>query len=372
MRRIECDRESDVIDQPAQGQPGDDGDPVTPGAPSNPLTPAPRRERALSLEADGPVETVLRETRSIVAAMVTAESATEALESALASLGALLDARLAGYWSRTLQGGLERRATWSARPDTDAAAALPERFTRAERLRLGDDPELATLEDDSTAVTIPTTRAGEPAGIVRLVGGPAMALDASVLRALAFAGGQIGEIHGVLEERHELVETLSRLALTDELTGLPNRRAWEEAVRRELARAVRDGHPVCIAVLDLDGFKRFNDEYGHQAGDRALAASARAWQAQLRTSDVLARYGGEEFAALIRAWPLQTAVDVIERVRRATAADLTASAGIAGWDGVESGEELFGRADAALYEAKQSGRDRTIAALAATHPDRQT
>jgi diguanylate cyclase (GGDEF)-like protein len=107
---------------------------------------------------------------------------------------------------------------------------------------------------------------------------------------------------------------------------------------------------------------RFNDEHGHQAGDRVLAESARAWQSQLRGSDVLARYGGEEFAALIPAWPLDAAVEVVERLRQATAGGLTASAGVASWDGTETGEELFGRADAALYEAKQSGRDRTVAA----------
>ena len=77
---------------------------------------------------------------------------------------------------------------------------------------------------------------------------------------------------------------------------------------------------------------------------------------------VLARYGGEEFAALIPAWPLEIAVEVVERLRLATAGGVTASAGVASWDGRETGEELFGRADAALYEAKQSGRDRTVAA----------
>jgi diguanylate cyclase (GGDEF)-like protein len=175
-------------------------------------------------------------------------------------------------------------------------------------------------------------------------------------------GAQVGELLGVLEERQALVTSLARLALTDQLTGLPNRRAWEEALQRELARADRDGHPVCVAVIDLDEFKRFNDEHGHQAGDALLSDTARAWQRQLRASDLLARYGGEEFAALVPAWPLETAVTVVERLRAATPAALTASAGVASWNGRETAMELFARADAALYDAKQRGRNRTVAA----------
>jgi diguanylate cyclase (GGDEF)-like protein len=131
---------------------------------------------------------------------------------------------------------------------------------------------------------------------------------------------------------------------------------------RELARADRDGQPVCVAVIDLDRFKDFNDAHGHQAGDRLLRDAAHAWQGQLRPSDLLARYGGEEFAAIIPAWPLPTAEAVVDRLRRATPGQLTASAGVASWDGSETGAQLFGRADAALYAAKQAGRDRTIAA----------
>jgi diguanylate cyclase len=185
--------------------------------------------------------------------------------------------------------------------------------------------------------------------------------DRSVSAALATVGEQVGELLGVLEDRQALLTSLARLALTDQLTGLPNRRAWEEALQRELSRADRDGNPVCVAVIDLDEFKRFNDEHGHQAGDALLAEAARAWQGQLRASDVLARYGGEEFAAVIPAWPLQTAIAVVERLRRATPTGLTASAGIASWDRNETAAELFGRADAALYEAKQRGRNRTVA-----------
>ena len=192
-------------------------------------------------------------------------------------------------------------------------------------------------------------------------GGP-RATDPAVAEALTTTGTQIGELLGVLEDRFSLMTSLTRLALTDQLTGLPNRRAWEDALARELARARRSELPVCIAVLDLDDFKAFNDEHGHQAGDRLLADTARAWQEQLRATDILARYGGEEFAAVIPAWPLEQAVLVVDRLRRATPGGLTASAGVASWDARESGAALFHRADLALYEAKQSGRDQTVAA----------
>jgi diguanylate cyclase len=158
---------------------------------------------------------------------------------------------------------------------------------------------------------------------------------------------------------------LEHMALTDQVTGLPNRRAWEQALTRELAQAARDAHPVCVAVLDPDGFKRYNDAEGHQAGDALLRTTADGWVAQLRGGDFIARYGGDEFAALIPAWPLEISVTIVERLRDACPATLTCSAGVACWDGHESGAELFGRADAALYAAKQRGRDRTVAASAA-------
>ena len=90
-----------------------------------------------------------------------------------------------------------------------------------------------------------------------------------------------------------------KVARVDALTSLPNRRAWDEALPRELARARRDGKPFTVAMIDLDNFKKFNDTHGHQAGDDLLADAARAWIAQLRETDLLARYGGEEFIAAL-------------------------------------------------------------------------
>jgi diguanylate cyclase len=152
------------------------------------------------------------------------------------------------------------------------------------------------------------------------------------------------------------------MARTDDLTGLPNRRAWDEELPREVLRSRRETLPLCVAMIDLDHFKEYNDEHGHQAGDRLLKQAAAAWGVELRGTDFLARYGGEEFALALPACPPDEAIAVVERLRAATPQGETASAGIACWNGAESAAALVGRADAALYEAKRQGRNLSLLA----------
>jgi diguanylate cyclase (GGDEF)-like protein len=161
-------------------------------------------------------------------------------------------------------------------------------------------------------------------------------------------------------ERARLQAELEAAARSDPLTGLPNRLVWAERLPRELARAARHGRPVTVALLDLDHFKSFNDEHGHQAGDRQLRAVAAAWREELRDNDLLCRYGGEEFALLLPRTTLEEARAAIEQLRRATPGQ-TCSAGMAEWDGAEDMDSLLARADRGLYDAKSSGRDRTHA-----------
>ena len=158
---------------------------------------------------------------------------------------------------------------------------------------------------------------------------------------------------------------LRMLARCDALTGLANRRAWFEELPAALARAARDGTPLTVAMIDLDHFKRFNDEFGHQAGDRMLKGAASAWTGELRVVDQLARYGGEEFILLLPNAGADLAAEVVERLRAVTPTGQTFSAGLAVWDGAESSDELIGRADEALYAAKANGRNRTERAAAA-------
>jgi diguanylate cyclase (GGDEF)-like protein/PAS domain S-box-containing protein len=162
-------------------------------------------------------------------------------------------------------------------------------------------------------------------------------------------------------ERGELLAQLAAMARTDPLTSLPNRRVWQEQLPRELARAERDQEPVCVAVVDLDHFKRFNDTYGHQEGDRLLSEAAAAWRSELREVDLLTRLGGEEFAVVLPRCRVEEAREVIDRLRAATPAGETCSAGIAEWDGSEPPSALFARADTALYAAKDGGRNQTVA-----------
>ena len=163
-------------------------------------------------------------------------------------------------------------------------------------------------------------------------------------------------------ERAELMSTLAEVARTDDLTGLPNRRAWDEALEREITRARRESTPLCIGLVDLDRFKHYNDDHGHQAGDRLLKEIAAAWRSELRTTDVLARYGGEEFAIALPGCDARDASLLVERLRASTPKEQTCSAGLVIWDGEETTERIFGRADKALYEAKETGRDRIVAA----------
>jgi diguanylate cyclase (GGDEF)-like protein len=157
-----------------------------------------------------------------------------------------------------------------------------------------------------------------------------------------------------------LVERVRSMARADMLTGLANRRAWEESLPREVARAARAARPVSVAVIDLDHFKNINDTMGHQAGDQTLRTVAAAWSEALRESDVLARYGGDEFALVMPECDAEQANEIVARLRTACADGTSFSAGIATWNGRETISELVRRADEALYRAKDTGRDRTV------------
>jgi diguanylate cyclase (GGDEF)-like protein len=190
-------------------------------------------------------------------------------------------------------------------------------------------------------------------------GYPATELIAALLWMViaGIAGFTLSEL---VRQRELLADRLQRTARTDALTGLPNRRAWDEELEREILHASRTETPLCVALLDLDFFKQFNDMNGHPAGDTHLKEVAAQWRERLRSADLIARYGGEEFAVLLTATDAFQAERVIETLRDSVPLEETVSAGVAQWDGRESGLELIERADAALYSAKRSGRDRTV------------
>jgi len=183
----------------------------------------------------------------------------------------------------------------------------------------------------------------------------------------------IGLLLDVTTER-AMEEQMLRMIMSDALTGVPNRRAFDQALRSYWRRCLREIQPISVAMIDIDDFKRFNDTFGHLVGDEVLCAVARALRNELRAEgDVFARFGGEEFAAVLpgasRDVALATAQRLVEAVRAVTVRqaanwDLSISVGTFTWHpgdtAIKSGDALA-LADRALYAAKRDGKDRAIA-----------
>jgi two-component system cell cycle response regulator len=166
-------------------------------------------------------------------------------------------------------------------------------------------------------------------------------------------------------------ETLEQAALTDGLTGMQNRRYFDDALREYLEEFQRIGKPVGLMILDLDHFKNVNDSHGHDVGDEVLRAVASCLKDMTRYHDVVARLGGEEFAVVAPNMDNDLLMKLAERIRKAIAAmavvsgnvrlRITTSVGLAIWNGNESADQFYRRADAMLYKAKRLGRNRVCA-----------
>ena len=184
-----------------------------------------------------------------------------------------------------------------------------------------------------------------------------------------------------ITERKRFEDKLSAMALTDGLTGISNRRSFDESLEREWKRTLREGSEISLLLLDIDNFKRFNDLYGHQVGDDCLRAVATAISGAVRATDIAARYGGEEIAIILPSTFTAGAVEVAEKVRSAIAAlrlghegnpgeggRLTVSIGVATALARQGGtirmpESLLLAADNAMYKAKHEGRNRVATSL---------
>ncbi|RLQ88145.1 GGDEF domain-containing protein [Notoacmeibacter ruber] len=173
------------------------------------------------------------------------------------------------------------------------------------------------------------------------------------------------------ENLSERSETLEHVALTDGLTGMQNRRYFDDALREYMEEFARIERPLGLMILDLDHFKSVNDTHGHDVGDQVLRGVAEVLKDFTRYHDVVARLGGEEFAVVAPNMDHNTLPAFADRLRRAVAGvdirtdnihlRVTASIGLAVWSGGETAEELYRRADRMLYEAKRQGRNRICA-----------
>lgn len=171
-----------------------------------------------------------------------------------------------------------------------------------------------------------------------------------------------------IEARKQLEEELRLLATTDKLTGTVNRHRFYEIGQYERLRMERSKRTISVMMLDFDCFKEINDRFGHATGDEALRCFARTCREQLRSVDILGRLGGDEFGVLLPDTDLRSAIEVSERLRRAVAAckitvmdeevSITVSVGVAAMRDDENFETTLARADAAMYAAKQTGRNR--------------
>lgn len=184
------------------------------------------------------------------------------------------------------------------------------------------------------------------------------------------------------KELNELQQNLEKAhteARTDGLTGVNNRKAFDEALKRELAAAEESGQPLCLAIGDIDHFKKFNDTFGHRTGDQVLRLVASCLKSGTMAGHFVARYGGEEFAVIMPATEIASAEAVANKVRetvqarelvkRSTGESLgrvTMSMGVAVLQPGETGASLIERADSCLYEAKRSGRNRVVTELHAS------
>lgn len=188
------------------------------------------------------------------------------------------------------------------------------------------------------------------------------------IRTQVKEGGKLREMTASLSARSR---NLEQAALTDGLTGMQNRRYFDDALKEYLHEFRRIDRPVGLMILDLDHFKQVNDTYGHDAGDEVLRSVAKCLKSMTRYHDVVARLGGEEFAIVAPNMDIELLQRVADRMRKAIAAlsietagsqlNITSSVGLALWDKQETAEEFYRRADKQLYEAKRQGRNRVCA-----------
>jgi len=287
------------------------------------------------------------------------------------------------YLYRNSRDLLELKASWGLTDEAPATMAPGDCWG----LRLGKvhvatpqhdlccDHGAAWLARHATQTCIPMISQGDVIGVLVVAGEQREDTLADSAHVLALAEQLSLAISNVL-----LRDTLRHQSTIDPLTGLYNRRFFDESLKRELARAQRSQSACSVVMIDLDHFKRVNDTYGHEGGDLVLQAASRAILQRVRASDVACRYGGEELVLMLPDCGAEEAAKCAEAIRLSltaiviqhagqTISGISASFGVAQWPGFGNSEQnLLQAADRALYEAKKGGRNKVLIAEAATLP----
>lgn len=309
---------------------------------------------------------ILREQRDLASLALIAKAVareTDAREAVVEGIVPLADAAFAGL-VEPVPGGDELEVTCSNRRDlvglrvplTGAPGGNALAYLSGEPVFVGDadgsplvNQRLRQIAGGASYLFQPVLVDGEPAGVL------CVAWDEPVAE---LGTRQTNLVALVAEEAAAALQRLAAMqrwedaALTDSLTGIPNRRAFERRFGDVLRGAAADGQPLSVALMDLNGFKALNDTEGHAAGDRVLKECASLWSAELRPTDVIARLGGDEFAVLLPSCGKSHSETVAERLRGALRHEPGCGVGIVVWDGMETSADLLGRADEALYADK--------------------
>jgi len=274
---------------------------------------------------------------------------------------------------------VEARSSWGGFPTDEYGLFKPEDCWALRRGRIhgaGDSATVVPCEHvprpaPAGSLCVPLAAQGELLGVLYL-GRQAGADPTAMVDERRQLAQTVAEQLGLAMGNLKLREMLRNQSIRDPLTGLFNRRYMEETLERELRRAERSQRPLCVAMLDLDHFKEFNDTFGHEAGDMMLSELGRLLRTTVRIGDVACRYGGEEFFLIMPELPAQSAEHRFDAIRQAvkrlfithrgrSIPAVTVSAGIATFpEHGTAADELIRIADAALYRAKAEGRDRLV------------
>jgi diguanylate cyclase (GGDEF)-like protein len=313
--------------------------------------------------------TLIADSRDGPADLGTMDLAPEIAERLLAADGQVVEHRGAGGVELLGSAQLLSQASWLAVADMPLADA----YGQAIRLR-----NLALLVIGILLVVIAVVAYWLAALIAR----PLARLTSAAAKVSAGdlsvglptgGGGEVGYLTQVFNTMVESLrkhhDELERLSTTDTLTGLSNRRHLMNLLKQEIERAKRAGKPFSILMLDVDHFKKYNDDHGHQAGDEVLARIGTVLRNSIRPYDCAARYGGEEFLVMLSATSLDRAKESAERILKQVRAErfegglVTISIGVAEYPSQgDTAKSVIGQADAALYEAKRAGRDQVVCA----------